>query len=321
MSHTISANIIVKNESKHIRKCLESVSDVCQQIVVIDTGSKDTTNTIATQCGADLYFYEWQNDFAAARNFGIKHCYCDWILSIDADEQLVTKTIDIDWLIRTLENSSIGGISVTLNNFLDSNLQTAKQHHFTRIFRKHHNINFTGKIHEQISESIIGSGLQIIDSNITFNHYGYIDKNVAKEQRNKIMLENELASNNDVFTKYHLANTNFAMENYNEAEKLFSDVLAASGLTPLQQEDSRIKLAQIFLSHNDFQKVIDTLQFNCNDVDNEGLRLSIIAAAEMNLHHFTQAKMLYQQPEVIQSRLVSKETIINAQRVFEMLHI
>jgi len=65
--------------------CLESVKDF-DEIVIVDTGSEDRTVEIAGEYG-DVYFFEWIDDFAAARNFSLSKCTADWILIIDADER------------------------------------------------------------------------------------------------------------------------------------------------------------------------------------------------------------------------------------------
>jgi glycosyltransferase involved in cell wall biosynthesis len=73
----IGAAIIVKNEANNIKRCLESIKNICKQIVIVDTGSDDTTPIIAANYGADIFFHKWQNDFSDARNFAIGHLYTE----------------------------------------------------------------------------------------------------------------------------------------------------------------------------------------------------------------------------------------------------
>lgn len=70
---TLGAAIIAKNEEANLPRCLRSVQNICNQIVVVDTGSADNTPTIAAKYGADVFFHKWRNDFSDARNFAIKH--------------------------------------------------------------------------------------------------------------------------------------------------------------------------------------------------------------------------------------------------------
>lgn len=85
----ISASMIVKNEEACLERCLKSIKDL-DEIVIVDTGSTDKTAEIATRY-TDRYFpdeYVWKDNFAEARNFSIKKCKGDWIFIIDADEWL-----------------------------------------------------------------------------------------------------------------------------------------------------------------------------------------------------------------------------------------
>ena len=83
----LSVAIIVKNEEAMIRSCLESVKDA-DEIIVVDTGSEDRTAEIAREYTKKIRPNLWEEDFSKARNFSCSLCSGEWILSIDADEQL-----------------------------------------------------------------------------------------------------------------------------------------------------------------------------------------------------------------------------------------
>ena len=88
MPNKISAALIVKNEEVMLGQCLESIKEV-DEIVVVDTGSKDNTINIAMNFGAKVFEdYKWNDNFAEARNHANSKCTGDWILIIDADEIL-----------------------------------------------------------------------------------------------------------------------------------------------------------------------------------------------------------------------------------------
>jgi glycosyltransferase involved in cell wall biosynthesis len=81
----ISACLIVKNEEKFIENCLRSISSVCKEIIIVDTGSTDKTIEIVSKYTKNIYHHQWDNNFANARNFAISKATCPFILSIDAD--------------------------------------------------------------------------------------------------------------------------------------------------------------------------------------------------------------------------------------------
>ena len=84
----ISLCMIVKNESEVLERCLDSISDLVEEIIIVDTGSTDNTKEIAYKYTDLVYDFEWVDDFAAARNFAFSKATKDYIYSADADEVL-----------------------------------------------------------------------------------------------------------------------------------------------------------------------------------------------------------------------------------------
>ena len=83
---TLSLCMIVKNEEKNIRRSLESIKPVVDEMIVVDTGSTDRTKDIAKELGAKVYDFQWKDSFSDARNFALSKATSDWILILDADE-------------------------------------------------------------------------------------------------------------------------------------------------------------------------------------------------------------------------------------------
>lgn len=85
---TISLCMIVKNEEKILARCLDSVADLCEEIIIVDTGSTDKTKEIAGRYTDHVYDFEWTDDFSAARNYAFSKATREYIYSADADEVL-----------------------------------------------------------------------------------------------------------------------------------------------------------------------------------------------------------------------------------------
>lgn len=85
---TISLCMIVKNESAVLRRCLDSVSSIADEIIIVDTGSTDDTRKIAGKYTRQVYDYSWKDDFADARNFAFSKATMEYIYTADADEML-----------------------------------------------------------------------------------------------------------------------------------------------------------------------------------------------------------------------------------------
>jgi glycosyltransferase involved in cell wall biosynthesis len=317
----LAALIIGKNVISSIQNTIESVKPYCSQIVFVDTGSDDGTPEFVSKMGAEIFFFKWIDDFSEARNFGLKFIRTDWILSIDSDEQLIGDNINN--YFDLLQNDSIGGLTVNINNLINpSDTSNYTIHKYTRIFRKHFNIRFKGKIHEQIRDSIENTGFEIIDTDISINHLGYLNNNPQKQIRNLELLNNELRDNdNDVYLKYHLASTEFSMGDLKSARTHFQDILDSSFLSLTQNEMVRIRLAQIALNDNRFEDVFDLLSSPFDDKENEGLRLFVLAAAYMSSNNFKMAKELYENPILQNASSVDKSIVNQALAIINTLQI
>ncbi|SVD21962.1 uncharacterized protein METZ01_LOCUS374816, partial [marine metagenome] len=86
--------MIAKNEEEFIGQALASVKDVAHQIIVVDTGSTDRTVEIAREHGAEVHEFVWNDHFADARNHALQYARGDWVLILDADEELMAGTLE-----------------------------------------------------------------------------------------------------------------------------------------------------------------------------------------------------------------------------------
>lgn len=303
MKHSISAVIIAKNSEETIDDTLISIRNVVDEIIFVDTGSTDNTIEIAKKHNSNIYDFSWRDDFSAARNFGLDKATKDWILSIDSDEILETKSFELEF-----QNipEKVGGILVNLINKLKNGLES--QHQYTRIFRRDSEIFFNGRIHEQIRENIEKADFDIMESNINIYHRGYSDDNPEKAERNKRLLLMDLQENpNDAFLLYHLANTEFTLKNYADSAKLFTKALEDGSLSLRQNHISRIRLAQIALGINQLQIIEDLTDFETEDENLDGLRLFVLAAKFLMERNFTAAYEIYSSSKLYKSSMIDHE--------------
>ncbi len=102
---TLAVSMIVRNESEIIRQCLESIKEA-DEIVIVDTGSKDDTVNICKGYTDKVFYDKWIDDFSHSRNVSLSHCTADYILIIDADEtlevsiELIKKIINEPWFAK-----------------------------------------------------------------------------------------------------------------------------------------------------------------------------------------------------------------------------
>lgn len=145
----LSLCMIVKNEEATLSKCLGSVKNVVDEMVVLDTGSTDSTPQIAQKFGAKVYHFEWCNDFSAARNEALKYVTGDWILVLDADETLTQKIVpQLKQAIRREE--------YLLINLLRHEVEAEQSPYslVSRLFRNHPDIRFSRPYHALVDDSV-----------------------------------------------------------------------------------------------------------------------------------------------------------------------
>jgi len=315
---SISAAMIVKNAEDTISDTIRSISPFCNQIIIVDTGSDDFTPIIASSLGAEVYFHKWNDDFSEARNFSLKFARKDWILIIDSDEMIDAESFRSN--LHFLKDENIGGINVIIKNYLDDSLEQYSTHRYTRIFRNNPEIRFTGRIHEQVRESIEDMGLKVIESDIYINHFGYNEKDQSKKMRNLEILKQETdKSINDYYLKYHLASTQFSLGNTVEAKKIFQEIVNSNLLSKEQNEMTQIRLAQINLSENNLDIAEHWLDFQSTDENIEGFRLFILAGIKLTQKDFNTAKVLYSNDKVLNSSYVDIKIIEEVNKLFSLM--
>lgn len=203
----LTLSMIVKNEEANLRDALESVENIVDEIVIVDTGSTDGTLEIAKEFSAKIFHFNWINDFSAARNFALQHSSGNWILYLDADERLETKSI-VE-LKEIIKQNKLLGVNCLINN-VDEVTNTPKLMKYIRLFRNSQKIGFSGKAHEQIENSLNEHNYSIIDSEIEIVHLGYNVEEaelVKKAERNLAPLLEEYKTNASSYYAFQLANT------------------------------------------------------------------------------------------------------------------
>ena len=234
---SISLCMITKNEEKFLEQCLNSVKDIVDEIIVVDTGSTDKTKEIANKFKAEIYDFNWIDDFSAARNESLKHATRDWILVLDADEVLSSgdlirfKDLLLDdcvgyyFTIRTYTNdaNAAGWVSSKNDKYEESKKASGW---FTtkliRLFRNHKSISFRGIIHETIDHAIHSIGI-VKEASITIHHFGRLNDDKIEFKRNmyKQLSELKLSQKTDFHAFSQLAIQAQEMGDYGQAVNLF----------------------------------------------------------------------------------------------------
>jgi glycosyltransferase involved in cell wall biosynthesis len=245
MKPSLALSMIVKNGGGDLAKCLESVRGIVDEIVVADTGSTDDSVAIAKSFGARVIQIPWQDDFAAARNASLREVRADWVLVLDADEQLDEGAGAI--IAAALQQPGLVGCGVTIRNYVrgldqvlwdraalpnDGLLRRADpfpaylEHPNVRLFRNHPEIYFERRVHETVGDRARAVGA-LVNSGLIIHHFGFVAGPEEKARKNQFYFElgqrklREMPDNAQAYLEVGLMELD-CYHRYDEAERLFA---------------------------------------------------------------------------------------------------
>ena len=187
----LTIGMIVKNEEKYLEQCLSGLKPILEnvdsELIIADTGSTDRTVEIAKQFTDNVFYFEWINDFAAARNSTLEKARGEWYMFVDGDE-IFRSCDEIIHFFNSGEYKKYNSASFNIRNYLNVQLDNYADFNGPRMTRILPNTRFMGEIHESLNT--YGAPFKILKD--TADHYGYVydDENSydEKQQRNAELL-------------------------------------------------------------------------------------------------------------------------------------
>ena len=228
----VSACLIVKDEERMLQSCLDSISGVVDEIIVYDTGSIDRTIEIARAAGAKVIEGYWDDSFSRARNAALENATGEWVLSLDADENLLADPVSLRRQLAD-RRSELEAYLVAIENLHGAG-KSRSVHTAIRLFRRKSG-TWRHRLHEQVVATDdparpfrVGylSGARII-------HYGYLAEvfeSRKKAERNLALAKTAL-EDDEVSRPYALMNYGRALESAGCAEDAVDALLEAASIT------------------------------------------------------------------------------------------
>ncbi|MBS2967891.1 glycosyltransferase [Metabacillus sp. KIGAM252] len=281
--------MIVKNEESSIERCLKSVEGIVSEKIIVDTGSEDRTIELCKEHQAHVFPYEWNDSFADARNFGLTHASGDWILWLDADEEL--GTFEKEDLTMYLSQAQSSILSLPVIHYYGDALpvQTNQAHlyHQNRLFKNQAGIKFYNRIHE-IPLLPNGADEKTDILALPVHHYGYLKEIAEKKQkssRNLRLLEIEAEEpGHSPWIEYHLAS-----EYYRHGKIELAFALVNQSILKFIQEG---KMPPSMLYKLKYTILLDT---NNTEGTREGLEKALLLYPDYTDLHFYKGMILYQE--------------------------
>jgi glycosyltransferase involved in cell wall biosynthesis len=184
--------MIVKDDAAFLEHCLDSVKEIVDEVIVVDTGSKDATKDIAAKAGAQLFDLEWKDDFSAARNFSLGKAGSNWILVLDAVEMLdAAGREEVLRLVNSREHcmKDMVGFRLVRRSYTPKSGSAAMSvdevslsrdfsHHTdtktVRLFKNHDKIRFRNRVDELVDSTINDNHGEIIDAEVVVHDFSLL---------------------------------------------------------------------------------------------------------------------------------------------------
>jgi glycosyltransferase involved in cell wall biosynthesis len=260
---TISLCMIVKDVAENLIDCLEPIKNMVDEIIIVDTGSKDNTKEIAKRYTDKVYDFEIPKveykgeliddvDFSAIRNYADSLATGDWILTLDADERIKPEYVN---LLKNLiaQNPEIVAYEFTMFNY--SNNNTYSCHRRFKAYKNKIGIHYSGKIHETIGDSVKGKTAL---APIPVVHLGYVnrEKNLEKAyERNIPILEREVEKDpTNYFYLYYLGKSYMGMGDKDKGKKYLEESLKYSAHNIGVNLETKFYLGNLAIQEGDYQK-------------------------------------------------------------------
>ena len=259
---TLSLCLIVRNERANLGTCLSSVRQLVGEIVVVDTGSTDGTQQLATDFGARVIEIPWPGDFSAARNVGLDSARGAWILVLDADESIAPAYADA---LRRLSSSPPAAAYRFTQVGVDSNGREI-QMDIVRLFPNRPDVRFQFPIHEQVDPSLARAGIPIRASGIEITHTGYDspEKAALKRAHYRTIIEESLGKNPEPAMELHLrylSAVNYLEDKSWERAGLEFErcMLASPSKTVNLYHFAKLRAAECFMLARDYERSLKLL--------------------------------------------------------------
>lgn len=257
---TISLCLITKNEEDVIERCINSVKEAVDEIIIVDTGSDDRTVEKAKKYDiVKVYNFKWVEDFAKARNYSFSKATKQYTLWLDADDVLLEEDRNKLIELKKSLDESIDSVSMNYIYARDSQGNPITSLRRNRLVKRQNNYQWIGKIHEYLD--VRGKGF---DSDISVSHF----RNKPNGDRNLRIFE-KMKKDRVVFTPrdmYYYANELSDHKRFDDAIRMYKQFIDTNEGWVEDVKSACAKIADSYLSKgdekNEFVYILKSLEYD-----------------------------------------------------------
>ncbi|RII36191.1 glycosyltransferase [Clostridium chromiireducens] len=261
----LSIGMMVKNESKYLRQCLESLQPIRNaidsELIIVDTGSTDNTVEIAKEFTDKVYYHEWTNNFSEMRNVTISYSKGEWFLVVDGDE-VISNPNGIIEFFKAKKYKKYNAACISVKNFSSADNENNYSVLLSpRLFKNDADFRYEGAVHNQpkFKQPVLELKSELV-------HYGYVlnDKDLMerKYKRTATILQNELK--NDPENIYYLFQLSVSYAMHGDFEEALEPIYNAYNIIKRKKINFRDylyvygQLAKTYFTNGKYKEVEDT---------------------------------------------------------------
>lgn len=211
--------MIVKDEEDVIARCLDSIKDIVDEIIIVDTGSTDNTKEIIKEYTDKVFDFKWIDNFSAARNYAFSKATKDFILWLDADDIILEKDREKFKQLKQNLDNKVDAVMMKYNVGFDESGNITLSYFRERLSKRINNYQWMEPVHEYLK--VNGN---IINSDICITHK---KERASAKGRNLLIYEKNIAKGINLTPRglYYYARELFYNGEYNDAIKHFKKFL------------------------------------------------------------------------------------------------
>jgi hypothetical protein len=230
----LALNMIARNEAPRIARALACAVKVCDELIVVDTGSTDGTQEIARAFGATVIEWPWRDDFAAARNVALDNTTADWVLVLDADDEI--SSTDIAGLLDMKErlDDSYDAVFAVYEYAFTGDVCTCEIT-LQRLIRRTSGLRWKRRVHEFFD---VAADRARVTRRFRIQHRGFGKQRVETSQQLRLLERMYADGDRTARTLWYLAGELHRAGDADRARLLFRDVIAAPDASTYERYDA-----------------------------------------------------------------------------------